>query len=56
VLGAAREAFVDGVHTVAWASAGIMLFAAVVALVFLRGLRIGGQATGAPRPSEKVAA
>jgi DHA2 family multidrug resistance protein-like MFS transporter len=56
VLGAAREAFVGGLHTVAWAGAGIMLFAAVVALVFLRGLTPGGQETGSPRPSEKVAA
>src|SRR4051794_5316596 len=54
VLGAAREAFVGGMHTVAWASAGIMLFAAVVALAFLRGLPAGAQETGSPRPANKV--
>lgn len=56
VLGAAREAFVVGMHTVAWTSAAIMLFAAVVALAFLRGLPAGAQETGSPRPADRVTA
>jgi DHA2 family multidrug resistance protein-like MFS transporter len=61
VLGAAREAFVSGLHTVAWTSAAIMLFAAVTALAYLRGLpasaqKAGAQEIGSPRPAEKVAA
>jgi MFS transporter, DHA2 family, multidrug resistance protein len=56
VLGAAREAFVDGMHTVAWTSAAIMLTAAIVALAFLRGRPAGAHETGSPRPAEKVSA
>jgi hypothetical protein len=56
VLGAAREAFVGGMHTAAWASAGIMLFAAVIALAFLRGLPATAPETRSPRPADKVPA
>jgi MFS transporter, DHA2 family, multidrug resistance protein len=56
VLGAAREAFVGGMHTVAWASAAIMLFAAVVALAFLRGLPGGAQETSPPQQAERITA
>ena len=52
VLGAAREAFVAGMHTVAWASAGIMVFAAVIALAFLRGRPAGEPESGSPRPAD----
>jgi DHA2 family multidrug resistance protein-like MFS transporter len=56
VLGAAQEAFVSGLHTVAWTSAAVMLFAAVVALAYLRGLPAGAQAADSPRPAEQMTA
>jgi DHA2 family multidrug resistance protein-like MFS transporter len=36
VIRPAREAFVAGMHTVAWTSAALMLVAAVIALIYLR--------------------
>ncbi|GIH02676.1 MFS transporter [Rhizocola hellebori] len=56
VLGSAREAFVVGMHTVAWTTAAVMLFAAVIALAFLRGLPAGAQETGSTRHADKVPA
>jgi DHA2 family multidrug resistance protein-like MFS transporter len=55
VLEAAREAFVGGMHAVAWVGAAVMLFAAVVALVFLRAQPADAPQTGCPQPADKVA-
>ncbi|KUL36683.1 MFS transporter [Actinoplanes awajinensis] len=56
VLGPARAAFVESLHTVAWASAGIMLIAAVVALTLLRRLPAGAPQDRPARTPDEVAA
>ncbi|BCJ46152.1 hypothetical protein GCM10010168_51010 [Actinoplanes ianthinogenes] len=44
LLHAAREAFASGLHAAAWTSAGLMLLAAIVALIRLAPSKLDGPA------------